>query len=72
MFIGAAGVGLVLVSLPLFGTPGFATLDARRATVDPVLRRDVGVSAARAAHDAVRARLGYDSYAFAAPSFSAR
>lgn len=61
MLIGAAGVALFLVSLPLFGTPGFATLDARRATIDPVLRRDVGVSAASAADRALRARLGYDA-----------
>ena len=61
MFIGAAVLALVFVSLPLFGTPGFATLDARRATVDPVLRRDVGVSAATAADRAIRSRIGYAS-----------
>jgi hypothetical protein len=59
MLISAAGLALVLVSLPLFGTPGFATLDARRATIDPVLRRDVGVSVASAADRAIRSRIGY-------------
>ncbi len=56
-FMMLGGLAMVTASLPIFDSPGYATLDARRSIFDPVIQRQSGLAVAARADDAVRARL---------------